>query len=106
MKINFKKFVKPEVFNLKNLMIILTSGLLILSFPPFRIYWLAWFAMIPFIFVLRRTEDPKERFFDFAGNRFFILYRYPSLVLSDFKYPGFLFPADTFLMLGPVWSFN
>ncbi|MGB9892212.1 apolipoprotein N-acyltransferase [Thermodesulfovibrio yellowstonii] len=81
----------------KYFLVALSAFALILSFPPFDLYFLAWFCLLPFFFFLYKTTDYKTifkgglifGFLYFLGNVYWIyhsLYYYGSvpLILSYF----------------------
>jgi apolipoprotein N-acyltransferase len=45
-----------------NILTILASILIVLSFPPWGFYPLIWVALVPWLLVLRRTKDTKDAF--------------------------------------------
>jgi apolipoprotein N-acyltransferase len=48
---------------LPSLLTVLSSVLIVLSFPPWGFYPLIWIALIPWLFALRKTKSVKEAFF-------------------------------------------
>ncbi len=78
-------------FHLLFLLPLISSILLLLSFPPFNQGYLAWFSLLPLFFYCRAVEGKKAALGGLLTGLFFFLYLYSYIGLSvNFLFPPFL----------------
>jgi apolipoprotein N-acyltransferase len=75
-------------------LVVISAGLLILSFPPFDYSWCIWFALVPFLYVITQSQE-KEYLSTYVSYSPAFLY---GLLL------GILFYAGTLYWLYDIFS--
>ena len=69
---------------------LLSAGLMCVSFAPYKLWWLAWFALVPLLFALEGAEPHQVRllgalwgavFYGFSARWMFALFGFPAVGL-------------------------
>ena len=82
------------------LLALLSAGLLVLAFPPFELWFTAWFALVPLLWAVEREKDSIGRSFVLGwlfGNVFFFGTCW-WLTFAPITYAGFPAPLAYFLL--------
>lgn len=82
------------------LLALLSAGLLVLAFPPFELWFTAWFALVPLLWAVEREKDSIGRSFVLGwlfGNVFFFATCW-WLTFAPITYAGFPAPLAYFLL--------
>ena len=80
---------------------LLSAGLLILAFPDFEWWWMAWFALVPLMWAIEREKESVVRSFVVGwifGTTFFFGTCW-WLTFAPITYAGFPWPLAYFLIL-------
>lgn len=82
------------------LLALLSAGLLILAFPPFELWFTAWFALVPLLWAVQREKESIFKSFALGwlfGNVFFFGTCW-WLTFAPITYAGFPAPLAYFLL--------
>ena len=83
------------------LLALVAAGLLILAFPDFELWWVAWFALVPLMWAVERQKDSVAACFAIGwifGTAFFFGTCW-WLTYAPIHYAAFPWPLAYFLML-------
>lgn len=98
MKFGFARRLLPAWKNV--LLALVSSFLLILAFPPFELWFAAWFALVPLLWAIEREKDSILKPFVLGwifGNVFFFGTCW-WLTFAPINYAGFPVPLAYFLL--------
>ena len=99
---NFPRLRKHLLSPVSAILSIISAILLILAFPDFEFWFLAWFALVPFFFAVEREKDSWTKSF-LVGWLFGVIFFFGTcwwLTFAPITYAGMPWLLTYFLMLG------